>query len=275
MKRHHSLWIVLASVVACAAEPDAERELDDPSLREGSTIDLSAPAANAPVVATLLPGAPFAFGDRYAFVKAPGVGPNMSRFTPANVGTIPRLVSGDIVAIQRNGQVSRARLVGFDDEGEVVFRPQAGSPFVHAFSAIPWSAWGAAANAVHGCATAVHDEWSDCVETVGEGSWCIASGDDELDDCASGQDYAVTPSFGGTLHFDFDCLLIAPHSIAIIGAQMTLGNCEGAFWGTMTQEPGFLGCEDVYNGTWLPDEDCGHGVFDGGFGAIIFDDVKG
>lgn len=247
---------------------DAESLGEQAEFRQSISINTSPPAANAPVVATLVPGAPFAFGDRYAYARAPGVTPNMARFAPAHVDSIPRLASGDIVAVQHGGQVSRARLVGFDDEGNVVFRPQAGSPFTHAFSAIPWSAWGAQSGAVSGCAEAVDDEWLSCVAAVGEGSWCSAAGDSELDDCASGQDYAVAVEYGGVMHFDFACLLIAPHSIGMVGAPMTMGDCDGEFFGEMTQEPGFWGCKDIYNGVWQGGEECGHIT-------IILDDAKG
>jgi hypothetical protein len=266
---HLPYWLLITSAFAAACDGgDTEARGEQPEFRQGISIDASPPAANAPVVATLVPGAPFAFGDRYAYARAPGVAPNMARFAPAHVDSIPRLVSGDIVAVQRGGQVSRARLVGFDDESNVVFRPQAGSPFTHAFSAIPWSAWGAQSGAMSSCAEAVDDEWLSCVEAVGEGSWCSAAGDSELDDCASGQDYAVAVEFGGVMHFDFACLLIAPHSATIMGEPMNVNGCDGEFWGTMTQEPGFWGCENIYNGIWAGGPACGNTT-------IILDDVPG
>jgi hypothetical protein len=248
-------------VGACAVEGDDDATASE--FRSAPVIDVSIPAGNAPVVATLIPGAPFKFGDRYAYVKAPNVGPNMARFTPANVGTIPTLDSGDIIAVKRGNQTSRARIVGWSDEGGIVFRPQAGSPFTHAFSAVPWASWGAAAGAVQGCASAVADEWFDCLETVGEGSWCSNAADDELDECASGQNNAIAPDFGGIHHAEFECLIPFPHSITHMGTDMSMGGCGGSFWGTSTQEPGFMGCEDVYNGTWHADDgDCMDGPAD-------------
>ena len=266
------LPILTFGLTVAACDLQSESAIEALTFRSAPTIDVAAPAANAPVVATLVPGAPFKFGERYAYVKAPGVGPNMSRFSAANVGTIPLLRSGDIIAVNRGGRTSRARLVGVSSEGAVVFAPQPNSPFVHAFAAVPWSAWGAAAAAVHGCADEVADEWFACVDEVGEGSWCSVAADDELDDCASGQGYTVAPAFDGTLHVDFECMLPAPHSTTAMGIDMSMGDCAGSFWGTITQEPGFLGCENVYNGTWTAsDPDCNAGPAD----VIVLSDQPG
>lgn len=107
------------------------------------------------------------------------------------------------------------------------------------------------------------DEWQPCVDVVGEADWCSAAADAELDDCASGQDYAVQPEFGGQLHVDFECLLPPPYSMTSLGEPMSMGPCDGSFWGTVTMEPGELGCEEVYDGTWVAaDPDCNAGPAD-------------
>jgi hypothetical protein len=263
--------ILTFSLSVAACDTSREPATEALAFRDASLIDVAAPAANAPVVATLVPGAPFKFGGGYGFVKAPGVGPNMARFSVANVGTIPALDSGDIIAVKRGAQTSRVRLVGVSPEG-LVFVPQAGSPFTHAFAPVPWSAWGAAAATVQTGAAAIAEEWFACVEEVGEGSWCSEAADDELAECASGQGCAFVPEFGGTMHVEFECLLPAPHSMTVMGEEMNMGGCDGEFTGTITQEPGDMGCEDVYNGTWTANNGgCNAGPAD----VIVLSDQPG
>jgi hypothetical protein len=254
--RHSHAFLFTILLAACDGDRDASDNDLSAAFREAVSIDVSAPAPNAPVVATLTPGAPFAFGDRYAYATAPGVGPAMTRFTPANVDTIPRFNSGDIIAVKRGSQVSRVRLVGFNDAGGVVFRSQASSPFVHGFSAVPWSAWNGQANAMQTCAAGVADEWHGCVATVGDGAWCRLAGDEELDDCASGQDYGIEPEFGGIEHVEFECFMPFPHYLEFINEPMNLNDCDGTFSGTVTQESGEFGCENVYSGVYTGGEDC-------------------
>ena len=108
------------------------------------------------------------------------------------------------------------------------------------------------------------------------GGWCSDAGDEELDDCASGQSYAVTPHFGGHHHVEFECMLPPPHSMTVLGESMTMGaepfDCEGQLYGEVTQEPGFMGCEDVYDGVWVADDpDCVAGPSD----IIILHQVPG
>jgi hypothetical protein len=274
MRRSHALFLLGLFFIGC--EADSSDTPDAISFRASPTLDVGPPAPDAPVVATLTPGAPFEIGNRYVFAKAPGVGPDMSRFAPQHVGDIPHLSSGDVVAVVRNGKVSRARIVGLGEEGGVVFRSQLQSPFTHAFQIIPWSAWGASASTVAGCSADIGEEWLECAQTVGEGSWCSDAADEELDECASGQDASFGPAFGGKLHFDFECLLPYPHVMTVLGGDMTMGaepfDCAGSFWGTVTQEPGFFGCENVYNGTWVADDpDCVAGPSDG----VILHDISG
>jgi hypothetical protein len=262
MSRLSGVFLSATLLAACdeVADPSASTSI---AFRDATVIDVSAPPANAPVVATLVPGAPFELAGRHAFAKAPGVGPNMSRFSPANVGSIPAIRSGDIVAVQRGGQLSRARIIGVQPNGAIVFRPQAGSPFVHAFDMVPWSAWNGAANAVHGCSDAIAEETAPCIDASGNHAFCTEAASDELDDCASGQDYSVSPSLGGVLDVDFECLLPPPYSMTSLGDPMSMGPCDGEFWGTVTQEPGDMGCEDVYDGTWVADDpDCNAGPAD-------------
>ncbi len=256
-----SLSIIVAIVGACeAGEYDPG---DEASFRDGASSEMGPPAPDAPVVATLLPGAPFEIGDRYAFAKAPGVGPNMSRFAPTIVDQIPHLRSGDVVAVKRNGMTSRARILGLGENGRPQFLPQADSPFPLAFVPIPWSAWGSAGSSVAACSQAVANTWLPCVAEVGESGWCSDAADEELDDCASGQDYSVTATFGGLHHPEFECLLPAPFSRTVVDESMNIGGCEGTFSGVITQEPGFMGCEDVYDGIWVADDpDCMDGPAD-------------
>lgn len=216
-------------------------------------------------MATLVPGAPFKFVDRYAFTTAPGVGPNMARFSPANVDTIPSIRSGDIVAVQRQGQVSRARLVGVAEHGTILFRPQAGRPFTHAFALIPWSAWNASADTVQACAEMVAEQWFPCVVATNNGDGCTDASAEQLGECASGQaDEPPDPEPLPPLDMEFICL--EPRTA--MGEEMTMGGadgtgCAGEFWGTITEEPGFFGCEEVYDGTWTADDpDCNAGPAD-------------
>ena len=61
-------------------------------------------------------------------------------------------------------------------------------------------------------------------------------------------------------------------STTAMGIDMSMGDCAGSFWGTITQEPGFLGCENVYNGTWTAsDPDCNAGPAD----VIVLSDQPG
>ena len=272
MKRPINLCVIAFAQGACEAGADdsfdgGDASVDGVSFRAEAELDMGPPAPNAPVVATLTPGDVFEIGHRYAIAKAPGVSANMSQFKPENVDQIPHLRSGDIVAVKRNGQLSRARIRGLGENGGIAFVPQQSSPFTHAFAPIPWSAWGAAGSAVAGCSQAVEDEWQPCVDTTGNGGWCSDAAEEQLDDCASGQEYAVKGALGGHEILMFECLLPYPYSRTALGESMTMGaepfDCAGSFWGTVTEEPGFFGCEEVYDGVWVADDpDCNAGPAD-------------
>jgi len=270
MKRSINLCVIAFALGACEAgveEPFDGGPVDDASFRAQADLDMGPPAANAPVVATLTPGAVFEIGHRYAFAKGPGATGIMSQFDPENVDSIAHLRSGDIVAVKRNGKLSRARILGLAEDGSIQFVPQLGSPFNHAFVTIPWSAWGPAASDVAQCSQAVQDEWQPCVDTTANGGWCSDQAEDELDDCASAQSYSVKGKLGGIKILEFECMLPHPYSTTSLGDSMTMGTppfyCDGSFWGTVTQEPGFFGCEDVYDGVWVADDpDCMDGPAD-------------
>lgn len=264
------VWSSLALASCADAEPSPE--LVVATFRDLVAIDVSPPAANAPVVASLVPGAPFQFGDRYYHAKQQGVGPNMARFLPTNVGTIPSLRSGDIVAVTRNGQVSRTRLVGvvggLVPGGAIISAVQASPPFTPTFEAVPWSAWNANAAAMHACADAVAAEAQPCIDVTGNSAACSDAAADQLGECASGQDYTVPAAYGEPFDIEFECLLPPPHSQQVIDMDMSMGPCAGSFSGIITYESGDFGCEEVYTGTWSADDpDCNAGPAD----VIILD----
>ena len=260
-----ALWSSLA--LCSCADQEQSPELVPATFRELVAIDVSAPAANAPVIASLVPGAPFELGGRYYFAKQQGVGPDMTRFQPANVGTIPSLRSGDIVAVVRNGQVSRTRMVGvvggIVPGGAIVSSVQAHPPFVPAFDPVPWSAWNGHAATVHACADAVAAEAQPCIDVTGNSAACSDAAADELGECASGQDDSVPAGYGLPFDVEFECLLPPPYSQEVIDMDMSMGPCAGSFTGTITYESGDLGCEEVYSGTWSADDpDCTAGPAD-------------
>lgn len=261
--------VAVALTVGCDGEPmDAP---DAQSFRAAATLEMGPPSALSPFVATLTPGAPFEIGHRYGFVKAPGAGPDMSRFSPENIDDVPHLRSGDIVRVKRNGKLSRARIAGLNEAGEIVFVSQAQSPFVHSFAEIPWSAWGAHGPAMAQFSNDLGKEWLSCVGTVGESPWCADAADDELDDAASGIDGSIKPDFGGVLHVGFECLIPSPHSMTVIDYQLEVGGCDGSFSGTLTYESTFDGCELLADGTWTAsDPDC----WDGPGDTIVIDTGK-
>ena len=267
MKRSISPLVIAFAISACDGRVDDdsldEVSLDEVSFRAELHLDMGPPAPNAPVVATLSPGDVFEIGHRYAFAKAPGVSATMSQFHPSNVDQIPHLRSGDVIAVERGGEISRVRIRGLGETGGIAFVPQQASPFTHAFLPIPWSAWGAGGSAVAGCSQAVEDEWQPCVDITGNGGWCSDQAEEELDDCASGQSFAVSGNLGGTGILMFECMLPHPYSMIVFDESMTMGGCEGSFTGVVTQEPGFFGCEDVYDGIWTADDpDCMEGPAD-------------
>lgn len=270
MRRQSFTIVVSLLTLPSCDQPPESSEAEIIEFRSEVVIDTSPPAANAPVVATLVPGQPFEHSGRYAFVKAPGVGPNMSWFSPENVESIPRVRSGEIVAVKRGGQISRARIIGVSPTEGVVFRPQQSSPFTHAFGKVPWTAWDEAASAMQGCAAAIADERIPCIEASGNEGDCDEAASEELGECASGQDYQVAVELGGIYQAEFMCLLPPPHSLTLMGEAMNMGGCDGEFWGTVTQEPGFSGCADVYSGVWVDEGDCASGPA----GTIILDRVS-
>lgn len=264
-------WIaVCLSAMACCAEDTSAR--DAPSaFRSGTiTIPLAPPAADAPIDVMLPAGKPFELAGRYAYAKNPGVAPDVSASTIE--GGLPDIHFGDVIGVRRSGATARVRIVGMTPTGEVIVVPQASPPFLPAFAAVPWSAWGGQAAAVHACANAVAIEATPCLAATGDPTWCAAAASAELDACAATEDFAVAPAYGGTFHPELECLLPAPYYETAMGTDMSMGDCAGSFWGTIAQVPGDGGCVPQYDGTWVADDpDC----MDGPGDTIVLGDVLG
>jgi hypothetical protein len=255
--------IVAINIAACATH-DHEDALV--VTRESiPTVDMHAPTAADEVVATLAPGKPFLFAGRYWYASGSGVQPDMTRFAPAHVAAIPRILAGDTVAVLRGGQTSHARLVMSERGGPLLFVPQQDSPFVHSFARVPWSAWNGRATAVQTCAADVDDEQSTCDELVqGDYTACAGAAALELGQCASNQNDAVPDALGVATPLQFECLFPAGTTTSALGISVNFLGCDCEFWGSITWQPGDDGCEMIYDGSIENCEEAceGEGVWD-------------